>query len=103
MAYKSKNENGIWNMARRSRLEIYFEVLEVIGRGIDKPTQVMYKTNLSWITLQEIFEVLRSGGFIREEEMKSAKRYHVTEKGKNALNYYLRSLEGLVKVESFIR
>ena len=86
-------------MVRRSRLEIYFEVLEVIGREVDKPTQIMYKTNLSWIVLKEMFETLITGGFIREENEKSSQRYYVTEKGENALNYHRKSLEGLVKVE----
>mgnify|MGYP001122948071 CR=1 FL=1 len=87
-------------MVRRSRLEIYFEVLEVIARGIDKPTRVMYKTNLSWNTLQDIFETLRNGSFISEVENMGARRYYITEKGRNALNYHLKSLNGLIKVES---
>ena len=91
------------NMVRRSRLEIYFEVLEVIEKGVEKPTQVMYKTNLSWITLQEMFGVLKNGGFIREEERISSRRYYITEKGRNALHYYLKSLDGLVKAESISR
>jgi len=86
-------------MARRSRLEIYFDVLEVIGRGITKPTQVMYKTNLSWATLQEIFDSLIRGGFLIEEMKKNSKRYSVTDKGRNALSYYQKSLDGLIKIK----
>jgi predicted transcriptional regulator len=86
-------------MTRRSRLEIYFDILEVIERGVTKPTQIMYKTNLSWATLQEIFEALIKGGFISEELTKNAKRYQVTDKGRNALSYYLKSLNGLVAVK----
>ena len=85
------------NMVRRSRLEIYFDILEVIGRDVIKPTQIMYKTNLSWITLQEMFETLTSGSFIRTEIEKGALRYYLTEKGQNALSYHLKSLEGLVE------
>ena len=83
-------------MVRRSRLEIYFDILEVIDRGITKPTQIMYKTNLSWVTLQDIFDALIKGGFIREELKKNAKRYEVTDKGRTALSYYSKSLDGLV-------
>ena len=86
-------------MTRRSRLEIYFDILDVIERGVTKPTQVMYNTNLSWATLQDIFETLIQGGFITEEMEKNAKRYLVTEKGRNALSYYLKSLNGLVDVK----
>jgi len=84
-------------MVRRSRLEIYFDILEVISKGTTKPTRIMYKTNLSWITLKEMFSTLIDGGFIREVREKKAFRYHVTEKGKNALNYHLKSLDGLTK------
>jgi predicted transcriptional regulator len=86
-------------MVRRSRLEIYFDILEVISRGTDKPTQIMYRTNLSWTVLQDMFETLASGGFIREEDKINSKRYYVTEKGKSALSYHLRSLDGLVKAD----
>lgn len=89
------------NMVRRSRLEIYFETLEVIGRGITKPTQIMYKTNLSWIVLQEVFETLINGGFINEANEKGSLRYYIADKGKNALSYHLKSLEGLVKAPNY--
>ena len=85
-------------MVRRSRLEIYFDILEVISRGTNKPTRIMYKTNLSWITLQDMFKILIEGSFIKEEKEKNSLRYYINEKGKNALSYHLKSLEGLVKV-----
>jgi len=84
-------------MVRRSRLEIYFDILEVIDRGTSKPTQIMYRANLSWTILQDMFETLTNGGFVIEETNKNSKRYHLTEKGRNALSYHLRSLDGLVK------
>ncbi|MCJ7610052.1 winged helix-turn-helix domain-containing protein [Candidatus Bathyarchaeota archaeon] len=33
---------------KRSRIEIYFEIPRVTHQGISKPTQIMYKANLSW-------------------------------------------------------
>jgi len=82
-------------MVRRSRLEIYFDVLEAVERGVHKPTRIMYSTNLSWKTLHEVISVLTSKDFISEEEVKNSKRYRVTEKGRNALLYRRKSLEGL--------
>lgn len=83
-------------MTKRSRLQIYFEVLQVIERGTIKPTKIMYKTNLSWNTLCRVFEVLIDSAFIiREEKKKNVKRYYVTGKGKRALMYYRRSIEEL--------
>lgn len=86
-------------MIRRSRLEIYLDILKVIEKGDTKLTQIMYKTNLSYATLQDIFEILIQGGFIMEEMEKNVKRYQITEKGRNALSYYLKSLNGLVDVK----
>jgi predicted transcriptional regulator len=86
-------------MVRRSRLEIFFDVLAVIERGVSKPTRIMYKTNLSWTSLNDIFGTLIEGGFILEEAVGTSKRYSITEKGQNALAYHLRSLEGLVQAQ----
>jgi len=82
-------------MIKRSRLQIYFDVLEAISRGIAKPTKIMYETNLSWNTLCTVFNVLIDSDFMQEEKKKNTKRYHITHKGKKALSYYRRSVEGL--------
>ena len=91
------------NMVRRSRLEIYFDILDVINKGTSKPTRIMYRTNLSWVTLKEMFDTLIDGGFIMEQEEKNSQRYYITEKGKTALSYHLKSLDGLTKVNKFQR
>jgi predicted transcriptional regulator len=88
---------------RRSRLEIYFDILRTIEKGVTKPTRIMYKTNLSWDTLQDIFNVMIKGGFITEEIQGKSKVYKVTDKGKNALTYYSRSLDGLVEPNPLIK
>jgi predicted transcriptional regulator len=93
---------GIRDMLRRSRLEIYFDILNTIEKGTVKPTRIMYKTNLSWETLQDMFDTLIKGGFIKEETKKNSKVYQVTEKGRNALVYYGKSLDGLVQAKQII-
>ena len=80
-------------MVRRSRLELYFDILQIIGSGVDKPTRIMYKSNSSWTVLHDILETLENGGFIKEEIYKKRLSYAITDKGKNALSYHLRSLE----------
>ncbi len=84
-------------MVRRSRLEIYFDVLEVIDKGTNKPTRIMYETNLSWTSLCSVFDTLINSDFIREEKRKNSKRYHITEKGRNALFYHVKFLEGFIQ------
>ncbi len=80
-------------------MELYFDVMSIISRGIDKPTQIMYNTNMSWVNLQDIINALINGGFLTEEKRLHSKRYYVTEKGRNALSYHLKSLEGLSAIE----
>ena len=84
------------SMNRRSRLEIYFDILDVMEKGVTKPTRIMYKANLSWNSLQDHFTTLLNGEFIREEAVKNRNLYLITEKGKTALYYHRKSLEGLL-------
>ncbi len=83
---------------------MYYDILKVIDRGVEEPTRIMYKTNLSWEVLQDMFDTLIEGGFIKEEIKRNSGRniYQVTEKGRNALSYYMKSLEGLVEVNQII-
>lgn len=76
---------------RRSRKEIKFDTLTVIGRGTSKPTKLMYRVNLSWVMLHEYLEYLKSEGLITESQHKSRhgntvqREYFLTTKGKEAL------------------
>jgi len=79
---------------KRSRLEMYLDILEKINRGVSKPTNIMYKCNLSWRPLQEILRSLIEKGLIEEIEKHGRKYYVVTEKGKEVLVY----LEKLIQM-----
>jgi predicted transcriptional regulator len=85
-------------MFRRSRLETYFDVLKAIDNGTDILTRIMREANLSWISVCNVFDSLIKGDFIRAHKKKHLTRYYITEKGKNALSYHLKSLEGLTVV-----
>ncbi|HJX23280.1 MAG TPA: winged helix-turn-helix domain-containing protein [Candidatus Bathyarchaeia archaeon] len=78
---------------KRSKLQICFNVLEVIKKGVTKPTRIMYGANLSWNTLLEVFMVLTSQGLIREVHEDGYKRYILTEKGMDALTHYSKALD----------
>lgn len=83
---------------RRSKLEICFEVLEVINQGVCKPTRIMYASNLSYAALTDVLSTLKSSAFIHEQRTKRSK-YYITPKGQDALRYYNKSLEGLQELE----
>lgn len=71
---------------KRSRLEIYLEVLETIMSGCNKPTNIMYKCNLSWISLKEILDSLIERGLITVVERNKRRLYLITERGRGIVS-----------------
>jgi predicted transcriptional regulator len=81
--------------ARRSELEIKMDVLRVVSSGIDRPTQIMYKANLSWIALQSNLKSLVRSNFLREEDSGSRKRYEMTQHGFEILGTYQKVVDAM--------
>jgi len=81
--------------ARRSELEIKMDVLQVVSQGIDRPTQIMYKANLSWIALQENLKALVAKSFLREENLGQRRRYELTQRGFEILRIFRTVLESM--------
>jgi len=77
---------------KRSRLEMYLDVLERIEQGISKPTNIMYKCNLSWRPLREILELLIEKGLVEETIRENHRRYTITRKGNIYLGTLIRML-----------
>lgn len=80
---------------KRSRLEIYLDVLKVINRGTHKPTRVMYRTNLSWKPLMKILQSLVDQGLIIKNEDNGHTIYSITQKGRNVLEYFSKAMESI--------
>ncbi|MEM1606749.1 MAG: winged helix-turn-helix domain-containing protein [Candidatus Bathyarchaeia archaeon] len=76
---------------RRSKLEIYIDVLRITGCGINKPTRIMFAANLSWRTFKEVIADLERCGLIERKTVGDRTRIIITEKGKRIL----RSLESV--------
>ncbi len=51
---------------RRTRLEMYFDVLLAMKRGNNNKTSIMNAANITWKTLNEILGSLMSQGFVEE-------------------------------------
>jgi predicted transcriptional regulator len=86
---------------RRSRLEIMLDILAAIKGGMDKPTRIMYASNMSWKPTQRVLSGLMEQGLI---EMRitpglSRKRYMITEKGVNVLDLFEKANEVLPREE----
>jgi len=78
---------------KRSRLEMYLDVLEKINAGISRPTNIMYKCNLSWIPMKEILDSLIDKDLIKETENNDKRTYEITKKGQDILKYLESMLE----------
>jgi predicted transcriptional regulator len=89
---------------RRSKLEIYLDVLKVIKEGTKKPTRIMYGANLSWKLLQGILGSMVSQGLIEEidasdsRDKRTTKVYEITSKGDSVIRYFDRA-KGLIEVD----
>ena len=86
-------------MVRRSRFDHYCDVLQVIELGVEKPTRIMYKANLTHKILQDIFATLVHNRFIREEISGAKKRYYLTRKGKNVLHQDRQNLQKIIAIQ----
>ena len=79
---------------RRSKLEVYLDVLWTIKKGTRKPTRIMYESNLSWKLLQRTLDSLINQALIEEYEpsdlrdKRTSTCYGLTQKGENVLNYF---------------
>ena len=83
---------------RRSKLEIYIDILEEINNGVTIPTKIMYGANLSWKPLQQILKSLvyqeLIGEYTTEDgDKRTKKAYKLTEKGINVLRYFKKAKE----------
>jgi len=43
---------------KRSKLELYFDLLKVVGSGETKPTRIRYRVNLSWVAMEALLHWL---------------------------------------------
>ena len=66
--------------SRRSKFEIYIDILTEIKNGKAIPTHIMYGANLSWTRLKHTLETFTAKGLVDEQTR--------TGKGDNVLNYF---------------
>ena len=82
---------------RRSQLEIRLNILSAVRDGVDKPTRIMYAANMSWKPVQRILSHLVEQGLlevrVNPESRQSKKRYVLTDKGANVIDYFEKAKE----------
>ena len=94
-------------MTRRSKLEIYLDVLWSIKNGTTKPTRIMYEANLSWRPLQSILGSMVSQGLVTQvgvadsRDKRTNTVYEMTQKGERVVEYFNRGRD-LIEMERVI-
>jgi len=90
---------------RRTRLEIYFDVLRAIKNGSDIKTRMMQAANISGHRINEILKSLICQGFIEElktihwSDKKIRVTYDFTPKGEKIMNYLEYTEEFLNEID----
>ena len=84
---------------RRSKLEMYIDILEVLAlRGPLKLTHIMYKANVNCSVLKEYLDFLIEQNLVQERTV--AKRrlvYAITERGRTVIKYF-RELKQILPI-----
>ncbi len=89
---------------RRSRFEIYVDILNEIMGGATKPTKIMYAANLSYKPLKEILRSMLDQGLINEipgssKDKRTKATYELTKKGVNVVRYYVKA-KSLIEISN---
>jgi len=85
---------------KRSKIEQIRDVLEAVKQGEEKPTRIMYDTNMSWVPLMRLLENLVDQGLILAvnsrtvgRKRKPCRTFKITEKSHHILDYFSKSAE----------
>ncbi|MBI2126813.1 MAG: hypothetical protein HYU02_05830 [Thaumarchaeota archaeon] len=54
-------------MIRRSRLEVFLDIMKVAAGGKTRRTHIMYRANLAWTVLKEALQTLEERGILKSE------------------------------------
>jgi len=79
---------------RRSKLEMYVDVLKVLARnGPLKLTHIMYKANVNCNVLKQYLDFLVQQNLIEKQTLQKKRRkargvYAITERGRTVLKYF---------------
>ncbi|MDP2926409.1 MAG: DUF4364 family protein [Nanoarchaeota archaeon] len=75
---------------KREKMQVIRDILLVINEknGKIKPTHIMYKSNLSYLMMEEYLNNLINKGFIIENKTNKTRTYSITIKGLNFLEQF---------------
>lgn len=79
-------------------MEIMCEILEVVSMGVERPTHIIYKANISWKVLNSFLKTLIKNNLLVKENDGKRAVYKMTDKGYSVLALY-RDLKERLLVE----
>lgn len=82
---------------RRSLLQIKVDILRAVESGYGKPTQIMYRANLSWNVLQAQLRSFLESGMLAVEEYGSRRKYFITPKGTEMVESYQKVVREILR------
>ncbi len=85
--YRGEEMPSFFGVKHRGRLQIVMDVLKAIIEE-DKPTRIMYRSNLAWDRMIIALDLLEQRGLISSKRMGSRSRFFITESGMEALSRY---------------
>ena len=83
-----KYENGTVKVP-----ESFHRVYKLILEGEHKPTQLMYKANISWDVIKDLLALMIKKELITEYTFGKVRRYDITERGIRILSYYQNAVK----------
>lgn len=86
--------------SRRSRLDICYDILEVVWKHQEiKPTQLMYKANLSWKVMTDMVDHLGKRGLMESRVVGSRKTLALTLAGRSCLEKLHQARSAIIAEE----
>ncbi len=87
---------------RRSSMEVMCDILEVVSGGMERPTHIIYRANISWKVLNTCLVTLVSKGLVAKENDGKRDIYQLTANGYSALALYRDLRSRLTKAEGSV-
>jgi predicted transcriptional regulator len=73
---------------RRSRVELYVDILQAIANGRESPARIVYAANLSYDRVVKCLDFLEEQSLIQRSSDTDKRRYKVMSKGMDVLRYF---------------
>jgi len=93
---------------RRSKLDLYFEILQSINEGNNKVTYIMKEVNIAWTPLKDILYSLQQHNIIEVvdavqfKDKRTSVHYNLTTKGLNVYKYLRNTKNNINEILSML-